>query len=94
MNLVRIILTAMIILEEGMICEVLFRFTYNDSSFFFFKNENRKVLLRFYLLFFKYFINENILDEKFKEEINQNQKIKTFDYFRDIITKGKIQSLD
>lgn len=31
------------ILEEGTTCEVLFRFTYNDSSFFFFKNENRNV---------------------------------------------------
>jgi len=32
-------------LEEGMTCEVLFRFEYNDSSFFFFKNENRNVLI-------------------------------------------------
>jgi hypothetical protein len=77
-----------------MTCEVLFRFKYNDSSFFFFKNENRNVFFIYLLInfFSKYFINENILDEKFKEEINQNQKIKTFDYFRDIITKGKIHS--
>ena len=30
-------------LEEGITCEVVFRFTYNDSNFIFFKNENKNV---------------------------------------------------
>lgn len=29
-----------------------------------------------------------MLDENFKNEINQNEAIKTFDYHSDIITKG------
>ena len=62
--------------ENGKIAEILLIFKHENERFYLFKNEEKK-----------YFINENLLAKSFIEEINNNKKIRTYDYLNDIKSK-------
>lgn len=64
--------------EEGKSCECYFRFKYDNICFYFFKSEKSY-----------FFLSEKLLDDKFKETLNSNSSIKTYDFVKDIKSKDE-----